>query len=278
MEQSPIERNALCSEFRWLSTSILCLRPTADTMESSGPSPTSLNNFRVVYLITQMVGAAIVILMGSWIGVHLGGLSWTSNPATQFNWHPLLMSIGMIFLYGNSILVYRGFRYARKKPLKVTHAAIHGLAFVFTVVALVAAFDSHNLAKVPIPNMYTLHSWVGMAAVVLFGLQYLFGFVSYLFPGVRESMRSTYMPVHVFFGVLGFVLAVAASLLGLLEKAIFAMPDYRYLPPQGVLVNMIGLLLVVYGGLVVFLVTDPMYKRKALPEDAMLLTHSPSSQ
>lgn len=76
-------------------------RPTADTMESSGPSPTSLNNFRVVYLITQMVGAAIVILMGSWIGVHLGGLSWTSNPATQFNWHPLLMSIGMIFLYGN---------------------------------------------------------------------------------------------------------------------------------------------------------------------------------
>lgn len=86
-----------------------------------------------------------------------------------------------------------------------------------------AAFDSHNLAKVPIPNMYTLHSWVGMAAVVLFGLQYLFGFVSYLFPGVRESLRATYMPVHVFFGVLGFVLAIAASLLGLLEKAIFSM-------------------------------------------------------
>lgn len=70
-------------------------------MESSGPSPTALNNFRVVYLITQMVGASIVILTGSWVGVHLGGLSWTSNPAVQFNWHPLLMSIGMIFLYGN---------------------------------------------------------------------------------------------------------------------------------------------------------------------------------
>lgn len=70
-----------------------------------------------------------------------------------------------------AILVYRGFRYARKKPLKVTHAVIHGLAFVFTVIALVAAFDSHNLAKIPIPNMYTLHSWVGMAAVVLFACQ-----------------------------------------------------------------------------------------------------------
>lgn len=247
-------------------------------MEGSGSSPTSLNNFRIVYLITQMVGATIIILIGSWVGVHLKGLSWTSNPAVQFNWHPLLMSFGMIFLYGNSILVYRGFRYARKKPLKITHAAIHGLAFVFTVIALVAAFDSHNLAKPPIPNMYTLHSWVGMAAVVLFGCQYLFGFVSYLFPGVRESLRSTYMPIHVFFGIVGFILAVVASLLGLLEKAIFSIGDYRNMPPQGVLVNMIGMLLLVYGGLVVFLVTEPMYKRKPLPEDVMLLTHSPSSQ
>ncbi|XP_062550117.1 transmembrane ascorbate-dependent reductase CYB561-like [Armigeres subalbatus] len=247
-------------------------------MESSSPSPSSLNNFRIVYLITQMVGATIVILMGSWVGVHLGGFAWTSRPAIEFNWHPLLMSIGMIFLYGNSMLVYRGFRYARKKPLKITHAVIHGLAFVFTVVALVAAFDSHNLATPPRPNMYTLHSWIGLTAVILFALQYVFGFTAYLFPGVRDSLRSTYMPVHVFFGILGFILAVAAALTGLLEKAIFSMQNYSSLPPQAVLVNMIGMLLVVYGGLVVFLVTEPMYKRKALPEDVMLLTHSPSSQ
>ncbi|XP_058832799.1 plasma membrane ascorbate-dependent reductase CYBRD1 [Topomyia yanbarensis] len=247
-------------------------------MDNNGPSAGSYNNFRVLYLITQMVGATVIVLVGSWIGAHLNGLAWTSRPSVQFNWHPLLMTMGMIFLYGNSILVYRGFRYARKKPLKITHAVIHGLAFIFTVIALVAAFDSHNLAPTPIPNMYTLHSWVGMAAVVLFGLQYVFGFTSYLFPGVRDTLRASYMPVHVFFGVLGFVLAIAASLLGLLEKAIFSISNYRELPAQAVLVNMIGLLLIIYGGLVVFLVTEPMYKRKPLPEDVMLLTHSASSQ
>ena len=48
-----------------------------------------------------------VVLMGTWTGHFLGGFSWQSDPQHQFNWHPLLMTIGLIFLYGNGECVIK---------------------------------------------------------------------------------------------------------------------------------------------------------------------------
>ena len=70
-------------------------------MDNSPPPPSALNNFRILYLVTQLVGITIIILVSCWIGIHLNGLGWSARPSVQFNWHPLLMSVGMIFLYGN---------------------------------------------------------------------------------------------------------------------------------------------------------------------------------
>lgn len=119
-------------------------------------------------------------------------------------------------------MVYRGFRLARKKALKITHAAIHMGAFILTVIALVTVFDSHNLAAQPIPNMYSLHSWLGLSAVILFCLQYVVGFTAYLVPGAKESARAAIMPLHIYFGLFGFVLSIAAALMGITEKLLFS--------------------------------------------------------
>ena len=35
------------------------------------------------------------------------GFAGSSNPDLEFNWHPLLMTISLVYLYGNGILVYR---------------------------------------------------------------------------------------------------------------------------------------------------------------------------
>lgn len=158
--------------------------------------------------------------------------------------------------------------------MKITHATIHALAFFFTVYGLIAAFDSHNYAKPSIPNLYSLHSWIGLSAVIVFACQYVVGFIAFLFPMLKEPLRVFYMPIHIFFGLLGFVMAIAACLLGINEKAFFAMPngEYGQLPSQALLVNCIGLLIALYGSLVVYLVTEPSYKREPLPEDQMLLT------
>lgn len=56
-----------------------------------------------------------------------------------------------------------------KQLMKFIHAGLHMLAFVLTVVSMVAVFDFHNTAK--IPNMYSLHSWLGLTALILYTLQ-----------------------------------------------------------------------------------------------------------
>lgn len=70
-------------------------------MDESEEVPQKLASFRLLYLIAQMVGVTVLILMTSWIYLYLGGLGF-SDPSIEFNWHPILMTIGMIYLYGNS--------------------------------------------------------------------------------------------------------------------------------------------------------------------------------
>ena len=70
-----------------------------------------------------------------------------------------------------AMLLYRTQRNVRKQRLKLTHAGIMLFIILLMVIALVAVFDSHNLAPLPIPNMYSLHSWVGLTTVILFCCQ-----------------------------------------------------------------------------------------------------------
>lgn len=76
-----------------------------------------------------------------------------------------------IFINFLAILLYRGCRYSKKMKLKLSHATLFGIVMILTILALVAVFDSHNYANPPIPNMYSLHSWVGLGAVIIFFCQ-----------------------------------------------------------------------------------------------------------
>lgn len=57
-------------------------------------------NFRIIYMVQHMVGITIVILMFCWVAMYLGGLG-ISDPKLEFNYHPILMTIGMVYMYGN---------------------------------------------------------------------------------------------------------------------------------------------------------------------------------
>lgn len=249
----------------------------ASAVRSNMDNPSDARRFTLTFSIAEIVGTLAVILTVAWVGHFRNGFAWQSIPSLQFNWHPVLMVIGMIYIYGNSALLYRVFRNERKRKLKLAHALLNAACVLTASVGLKAVFDSHNLAKQPIPNLYSLHSWLGISAVVLFVAQWLVGCVCFLFPGASGSVRARVLPWHQHLGSALLILSCAAALMGLLEKAFFTLkpgsgsPSYSQLPAEAYLINVIGMLLVVFVWLVVHLLSHASYRRYPLPEDEVLI-------
>lgn len=68
------------------------------------PQAPSLEGFIPLVGLQQICGALLILLVIIWTSYYRDGFSWTSNPQLEFNWHPLLMTIGLVFLYANGIL------------------------------------------------------------------------------------------------------------------------------------------------------------------------------
>ncbi|XP_078125999.1 transmembrane ascorbate-dependent reductase CYB561 isoform X3 [Sander vitreus] len=136
-------------------------------MDETAPRP-GRSMFAWLVGASQLLGVASVVLTGVWMGHYRGGFAWDGS-GREFNVHPLCMVLGLVFLQGDAILVYRVFRNETKRNVKVLHGIIHLLALIISIVGIVAVFDFHRASKTP--DMYTLHSWCGMATLVLFFIQ-----------------------------------------------------------------------------------------------------------
>ncbi|XP_067151883.1 lysosomal membrane ascorbate-dependent ferrireductase CYB561A3 isoform X3 [Apteryx mantelli] len=172
------------------------------------------------------LGVACVAFVSAWCQQWRGGFAWDGS-ARMFNWHPVLMVTGLVVLYGAAALVYRlPFSWRGPKlPWKVLHGALALAAFCLAVPGLVAVFSFHDARGTP--NMYSLHSWLGLATVLLFSCQWLAGFASFLLPWAPAWLRALYKPVHVFFGSTILMLAVASCVSGINEKLFFSLGTWR---------------------------------------------------
>ena len=76
------------------------------------PSPTVMRlrqndaKMYMVFTVTELLGLLSIILVVVWCSEYLDGFAFDGN-GKQFNWHPTLMVIGFLFLFGNSMVIYR---------------------------------------------------------------------------------------------------------------------------------------------------------------------------
>lgn len=168
-----------------------------------------------------------------------------------------------------------------RRVQKAVHLTLQTIALGCGIFGIVVIFKFHDESNML--DMVTLHSWLGMIAICLFGLQvpkilinyfpnrsvrnlkqkhpnlvlqYLLGFFSYVFPGAESYSRAAYLPWHTFGGLVIFFLAICTAEMGLLQKFLSL---FLTRSQEALIVNFIGLLLFLFAVAVALTVVLPRY-------------------
>ncbi|RLN19413.1 hypothetical protein C2845_PM02G10100 [Panicum miliaceum] len=209
--------------------------------------------------VARALAASAAVLVLLWCVHFRGGLSLGSptNKGLIFNVHPVLMLVGFIILGSEAIMSYKILPWSHDTN-KMVHMVLHAVALFLGSVGIYAAFKFHNESG--IANLYSLHSWVGLGTICLYGIQWLLGVTTFFFPGASPTVRRRMLPWHVRSGLVVYILALLAAELGFLEKLTFlqAAGLGRY-SAEALLVNFTALLVVLLGASVVLYVTAPMH-------------------
>ncbi|KAG1958711.1 cytochrome b ascorbate-dependent protein [Pimephales promelas] len=202
-----------------------------------------------------------------WNYTYRGGFAWDGS-AKQFNWHPVFMVTGMVVLFGNAAVVYRiPLTWGHNKlPWKLLHAGLLLLSLILSVLGLCAVFDFHN--KNQTPNLYSLHSWVGICTTALFTAQWVMGFTAFLLPCAPMAARALIKPAHVWMGGIILVLSIVSCISGINEKLFFALKGntnqtlaYSSLPPEAIAANSLGVVIVAFGLVVLKILSNQIWQR-----------------
>ncbi|KDP38166.1 hypothetical protein JCGZ_04809 [Jatropha curcas] len=190
-----------------------------------------------ITMVAHLIFLSVATLVLVWLLKFEDGFAFKSaNEIKILNVHIFLMIVGFILIAGEAIMAYKTIP-AERKVQKAVHFILHLIALVAGVLGVYAAFKyKHQIGD---KNMVTLHSWLGMITICLFGLQWVLGFFCYVFPGAEMTARASYMPWHVFGGMFIFFLAICTAQTGLNQR-------FKTLDQEGLIVNFTGLLLLLY--------------------------------
>ncbi|KAL2920653.1 Transmembrane ascorbate ferrireductase 1 [Bienertia sinuspersici] len=214
--------------------------------------------------VVHALAIACAVLVLVWNIYFRGGLAWEATDKNLiFNLHPVMMLIGFIILGGEAIVSYKALPF-KHEVKKVIHLTLHAMALALGIFGICAAFKNHNESG--ILNLYSLHSWLGIGVISLYGVQWIYGFITFFYPGGSSSLRRESLPWHVLFGIFVYVLAVGNATLGFLEKLTFleTLAGLEKFGTEAYLVNFTAIATVLFGAFVLLTV----YAQKEQPQEA----------
>ncbi|KAJ6312478.1 hypothetical protein OIU76_011769 [Salix suchowensis] len=219
-------------------------------------------------------GLLVAALVVSWALVFKPSFLPQSTSQEDFIYavlHPLLMVIGFILISGEAILVHRWLPGSRGFK-KSVHLCLQGLALACGIFGIWTKFHGNDGI---VANFFSLHSWMGLICISLFGAQWMMGFMSFWHRGEARAVRIRVLPWHVFLGLFTYGLAVATAETGLLEKITFLQTekDVPRHSSESMVVNGIGLSLALLSGIVILAAVSPRFQAELMyPESKKMTT------
>ncbi|XP_078483688.1 lysosomal membrane ascorbate-dependent ferrireductase CYB561A3-like isoform X1 [Ciona intestinalis] len=221
---------------------------------------------------SQFFGLLALTLLIVWNCVYNGGFAWDGR-YKEFAIHPLCMLLSVL-LFGEGSLIYRTCGCFNRPTVKVLHAVIMFLAVALAVFGLITIFLFHS--SMHDGNMYTMHSWLGMATIVGVIIQFLAGGILFFIPWKANSIRKIYTPIHKYgsFALLGML--QSSVLTGVLDDIFLCMSnkEYEKLNPHAVMFNVVGLLCLAFVLSVMYVIFRVDWKRGANGKNCKTKTES----
>jgi cytochrome b-561 len=183
--------------------------------------------------ILALIAVVLVVIWVHRDAMGGGGLSWDKGSKLVFNWHPVMMTVAYAFMTLAS-LTFRMKCYASNRSiLKLIHGVKWTIAAVCGAVGVTAVFLSHNDAVPPIANLYSLHSWIGVATILLYLYQFSSGTLFFGFSIQSSSQqRAMMMSFHRYLGPCIYIITGTTILLGIQEKEGFVGCSYQVTTPD----------------------------------------------
>jgi len=208
----------------------------------------SVGNHKRLLLFTwtlpRLLAGIFFIILFLWIFQAEGGFGW--NEANLFGWHALMMAMFIVFFTQEAILTFsaplfsgpfsRRNSHTRTSSLsnininsdnnnghwirpKYVHVMFHLGGILSAMLGIVAIYYYKSLSPQPIAfpfySVYSPHSWLGIAVLILWGLQYTAGVYIYGLGQPTPEQKAILKQIHGYLGRVIYVAGLATCALGL---------------------------------------------------------------
>lgn len=212
-----------------------------------------------------------------------GGLSDDLNTDWIFNYHPVLMTAAMSFMVTCSLMTYLVIPMPHVVR-KVLHTLGHLSVVIMVGVGLYCvgqgkdgqnSYSAYTGSKKYFAHMSSVHSWVGIVALMLYFQQFVIGIFGFWVNQFGEDWKKWYMTLHRPIGIASLVVNTITILMGIQEyqssletceykDAIFTKPtDAQYAKlPEACRVSSSGALFLVFSVILALYALIPNVTKK----------------